>query len=71
MIEVLTNYINGQLKISKTNEHIDVFEPATGNVYARVPNSDKSETYEAILSAKKAFPKWSNGSVEELSLIHI
>ncbi len=68
MIEVLNNYINGQLKISETKEYIDVFEPATGNVYARVPNSDKSEIDEAFLSAKKAFPKWSNSSIEQRSI---
>ena len=38
MIEVINNYINGKSKVSKTNEYIDVYEPATGNIYAKVPN---------------------------------
>lgn len=68
MIEIINNYVNGELKTSQTNEYIDVFEPATGNVYAKVPNSNESEIDEAIFSAKEAFPKWSNFSINQRSI---
>lgn len=68
MIELINNYINGESKISNTNEYIDVFEPATGNVYAKIPNSGKGEIDEAIISAKKAFLQWSNFSIKKRSI---
>lgn len=67
MIEVINNYINGKSKVSKTNEYIDVYEPATGNIYAKVPNSEISEIDEAVYSAKKAFKNWSSFSLEKRS----
>jgi aminomuconate-semialdehyde/2-hydroxymuconate-6-semialdehyde dehydrogenase len=67
MIEIINNYINGKLIISKSKEYIDIFEPATGDIYARVPNSKKSEIDEAIYSAKKAFLNWSNIPIEQRS----
>ncbi|MEM3788894.1 MAG: CoA-acylating methylmalonate-semialdehyde dehydrogenase, partial [Candidatus Bathyarchaeia archaeon] len=57
--EVLTvkNYIGGEWVESK-GELIDVVNPATCKVIAKVPISTKDELDEAVKAAKKAFPEW-------------
>ncbi|RIM72275.1 hypothetical protein BU594_09280 [Staphylococcus arlettae] len=41
MAEILKNYINGEWKESKSTETLDVLNPATKEVIAKVPNFDK------------------------------
>jgi malonate-semialdehyde dehydrogenase (acetylating)/methylmalonate-semialdehyde dehydrogenase len=57
--EILTvkNYIGGEWVESK-GELIDVVNPATCKVIAKVPISTKDELDEAVKAAKKAFPEW-------------
>ncbi|MEM1590300.1 MAG: aldehyde dehydrogenase family protein, partial [Candidatus Bathyarchaeia archaeon] len=57
--EVLTvkNYIGGEWVESK-GELIDVVNPATCKVIAKVPISTRDELDEAVKAAKKAFPEW-------------
>jgi len=42
-IEILKNYINGKFVDSKTNEFLDVENPATGEIISKVPLSTKEE----------------------------
>ena len=38
-METIANYINGEFVPSNSGSYMDVFEPATGQVYAQVPDS--------------------------------
>ena len=58
-MEQLTNFINGKFIQPKSEEYIDVFEPATGQVYSKVPNSNADDITTAFQAAKDAFPDWS------------
>ncbi|XP_063079192.1 2-aminomuconic semialdehyde dehydrogenase [Engraulis encrasicolus] len=57
---VLENYIGG--KFLPCSAHIDSYEPSTGNVYCKVPDSGSEEVDAAVQAAKEAFPAWSSRS---------
>ncbi|USK36564.1 NAD-dependent succinate-semialdehyde dehydrogenase (plasmid) [Bacillus sp. F19] len=62
------NFINGEW----TGDHLvtfDVVNPANGEVIAKVPNSGKAETDEAIEAADQAFKSWSKTAAQERSSI--
>ena len=61
----IMNYINGELVPPNSKKYIDNIEPATGNTYSLIPDSDVIDVKNAIKSAKKAFKKWSNVSIEK------
>lgn len=61
----IQNYINGEFIEPKKT--LDNFDPATGEVYSKQPDSDVMDVVLAVVSAKKAFLKWSETSVEERS----
>ena len=58
MVEVLKNYINGEWVESSSTETLDVVNPATLEVLAKVPKSTNDEVKEAIKAAKEAFWEW-------------
>ena len=51
------------------SKYIDVFNPATGKIYAKSPNSSASDLKLAVVSANKAFNSWREKSNEERSSI--
>jgi len=55
---VLKNYIDGEWVESKSREMLDVKNPATAEVIARVPLSTIDEVDHAVQAAKAAFPGW-------------
>ncbi|KAG8201648.1 hypothetical protein JTE90_012715 [Oedothorax gibbosus] len=57
-IIVIKNFINGQFVGSK--EYLDSFDPATGRLNARIPDSDTADVAQAVKAAKKAFKEWSS-----------
>jgi malonate-semialdehyde dehydrogenase (acetylating)/methylmalonate-semialdehyde dehydrogenase len=57
-ISVLKNYVNGEWVASKSTNTLDVVNPATTEVLARVPMSTKEEVLEAIQYAKEAYEEW-------------
>lgn len=67
-MELISNFINGDYVNPKSNNYLDVFEPATGQVYCQVPNSNGDDIHLAVNSAIDAFPKWSSLSLDERSL---
>ena len=70
-METLANFINGQFSNPNSGNYLDVFEPATGQVYARVPDSNGHDVNTAIEAAEKAFYDWSVTSSEERAgLLH-
>lgn len=60
----LENYIGGALSAPGSREYLDNFNPATGEVYSQIPDSDERDVQRAVESAKEAFPVWSNTSAE-------
>ncbi|WP_227937641.1 CoA-acylating methylmalonate-semialdehyde dehydrogenase [Alkalihalobacillus deserti] len=57
-VETLKNYIGGQWVESKSKQIEEVPNPATGEVIARVPLSNREDLDNAVLVAKKAFETW-------------
>jgi malonate-semialdehyde dehydrogenase (acetylating)/methylmalonate-semialdehyde dehydrogenase len=54
----LKNYINGQFVDSLSSETLDVTNPATNEVIAKVPLSNKQDLDNAVSAAKEAFKSW-------------
>ncbi len=57
-MQELSHWINGQHVKGQSGRFADVFNPATGEVQARVPLASKSELDAAVASAAKAQLKW-------------
>ncbi|MFK7798234.1 MAG: aldehyde dehydrogenase [Aureispira sp.] len=55
----LQNYINGELVAPKSGQYLDNYEPATGKIYAQIPDSDAQDVEAAVQAAQAAFPAWS------------
>jgi len=62
-MEQIKNYIDGEF--SETSETLDNFNPALGKVYSVQPKSGSMEAIAAVVSAKKAFTKWSATPLEK------
>lgn len=54
-MEVLKNYIDGEFV--ECSRHLDSYNPATGEVLLKIPDSGKEEVQAAVEAAKKAFQK--------------
>uniref|UniRef100_A0A4X1VDQ2 Aldehyde dehydrogenase domain-containing protein n=1 Tax=Sus scrofa TaxID=9823 RepID=A0A4X1VDQ2_PIG len=64
---MLENFIDG--KFLPCNSYLDSYDPSTGDVYCRVPNSGKEEIEAAVEAARAAFPGWSSRSPQERSQV--
>ena len=64
-IEKIENYIGGELVKPISGEYLNNFNPALGEVYSLIPDSDEKDVEAAIEAAKKAFPVWSKMSAEQ------
>ena len=58
-IQQLRNYVAGQWIDPENHGLLDVENPSTGEVFARVPLSTAEETDRAIAAARAAFTQWS------------
>ncbi len=58
MIQIL-NYINGTLIPPIGNTFLDNPNPATGEIFSQIPDSDVKDVQLAIKAAQNAFPSWS------------
>ena len=67
----LSNFINGRFAPPVTGAYLDVFEPATGGVYAKAPDSSADDVNLAVGVAKAAFPGWAATPAEERSRIFL
>ena len=59
---VIGHYLNGRVQDSGSERFSDVFNPATGAVQARVALATRQTVDDAVASALKAFPAWSEQS---------
>ncbi len=66
-MEKLLNYINGNFVPSQSDEWIDNYEPATGQIYSQIPRSRADDVQKAYESSKNAFLLWSQLSNKERS----
>jgi malonate-semialdehyde dehydrogenase (acetylating) / methylmalonate-semialdehyde dehydrogenase len=57
-METLTHWINGARTQGASGRHADVFNPATGEVQARVPLASRAELDAAVAAAAAAQPAW-------------
>ncbi|XP_033847001.1 2-aminomuconic semialdehyde dehydrogenase [Periophthalmus magnuspinnatus] len=64
---VLENFIGGDFV--SCAKHLDSYDPSTGEVYCKVPDSGPEEVEAAVRAAKKAFPEWSSRSPEQRAQI--
>ena len=65
----ILNYINGEYKSPVNNNWIDNYNPSNGEVYCIIPNSTEEDIEDAYNAAAKAFPEWSNTTLEDRSKI--
>ena len=61
-VPVIGHYIDGQVQDSTSERFSNVFNPATGVVQARVGLASEKTVDQAVASALKAFPAWSEQS---------
>ena len=64
-VRTLDNYVGGAFTPSLSGEHLDVTNPATGEVLARVPLSGAADVDSAVAAARAALPVWRGVSVIE------
>ncbi|MGB0133713.1 aldehyde dehydrogenase [Dokdonella sp.] len=62
---LLANLIDGKLCPAASGRVLDIFEPATGKVFAQCPASSGDDVDAAVAAASRAAPAWAATSVEE------
>ena len=68
-MQIIKNYVNGQLLDPFAGQYIDNVEPATGQVYSKIPNSDEHDLEQAVVAAEHAQKDWANTSLEKRAAI--
>jgi aminomuconate-semialdehyde/2-hydroxymuconate-6-semialdehyde dehydrogenase len=66
---VIKNYINGELIEPVSEKYFDNFDPAIGEAYGIVPDSDERDVELAVAAAEAAFPAWAALPPDERSRI--
>lgn len=61
----IENYIGGEHVAARSGRWLNVFEPATGQPYAKLPDSDTANVDNAVAAASAAFPAWSRTTPRE------
>src|SRR6267142_6390616 len=65
----LAHFIDGAFVEPISGRYLDNFEPATGQVYSRLPDGDQRDVEVAVHAAERAFPSWSKTPAAERSRI--
>lgn len=68
-MSALNHFINGRSVPPASGQYLDVFEPATGRVYAKAAAGNKADIDAAVAAAAAAFPAWSHTPAIERSRI--
>ena len=68
-MQTIQNYINGKFQNPLSDQWIDNYNPANGEVYSKIPDSSGKDVEQAVAAASAAFPSWSNTSIDERSKI--
>ena len=64
-MRTLNNFIGGKSVPSSSNETFDLVNPATGEVFAKAPQSNASDVDAAMKAAAKAFEGWRDSTPGE------
>jgi malonate-semialdehyde dehydrogenase (acetylating)/methylmalonate-semialdehyde dehydrogenase len=64
-VRLLQNYVNGRWVAPAATHELDVVNPATQEVLARVPLSAREDLEQAVSAARDAFPAWRSRSTIE------
>ena len=67
----ILNFINGEYVEPISRNYLDGYNPAIGEVYSEVPDSDERDVEMAVNAAKEAIPAWSKRTQEQRSDILI
>ncbi|MFT7073349.1 MAG: aminomuconate-semialdehyde/2-hydroxymuconate-6-semialdehyde dehydrogenase [Patiriisocius sp.] len=70
-MEYLNNYIDGNYADPVADDWLDLYNPSNGEVYGKLAKSKKADVENAYKAAAKAFPSWSNTTIDERSKILI
>lgn len=65
IMETILNYIDGELVEPLSGKYFDNINPANGNMYGHIPDSDESDVAMAVKAAETAFHTWSKTSNQE------
>lgn len=65
----IKNFINGEYLDPKKDRWLDNYNPASGEIYGKIPDSTREDIDFAVKAAKDAFPAWSSTSLEKRSKI--
>ncbi len=63
----ILNFIDGAYTEPAAGNYIDNYEPATGQVFSHIADSDAEDVEKAVQAAQKAFPEWSQMPIQERS----
>lgn len=63
------NYINGKLVAPQSGVYLDNYNPSTGKVYSKLPDSDAVDVQMAVDAASAAFAGWSRMPATERAKI--
>jgi aminomuconate-semialdehyde/2-hydroxymuconate-6-semialdehyde dehydrogenase len=67
LMQRIENFINGAFASAASGQWLDDVEPATGKIYAQLPDSDECDVNAAVEAARAAFPAWSSLPAAERS----
>jgi aminomuconate-semialdehyde/2-hydroxymuconate-6-semialdehyde dehydrogenase len=65
----IANFIDGRFVPPASGQYLDDLCPATGELLAEIPDSDRDDVDAAVRAAKNAFPSWSTMRAEDRSRI--
>jgi aminomuconate-semialdehyde/2-hydroxymuconate-6-semialdehyde dehydrogenase len=68
-MERILNYIDGKLCEPHAGKYLENVNPAEGNVYGTLPDSDAEDVKQAVQAAQAAFPSWSAMPLSKRSAI--
>lgn len=64
-VKKLKYFVDGEFKVSSTNNYMDCYNPSTGDIIAHAPQCTQAEVDAAIESATNAYPEWSETPVSK------
>lgn len=65
--ETISNFIGGAFVAPRGSAFLDDLNPATGEVIARIPDSDGIDVHDAVAAARAAFASWSRTPASDRS----
>ena len=64
-MQLIQNYISGDYVAPRSIDRLNLYDPATGEVYGELVDSNSEDIQDAVSSAKDAFVPWSGLSFSE------